>query len=127
MRTRICYFISLLICSFQGVGEARSQADDPSREDVKRLIVRIDSTFPDKSGFGAGIVVGIVNSDVYIATANHVVREGDKAAKEIKVQIRGYKESFAVRAAPQYSVELDLAILIIPQASSHGIDVSAFP
>jgi S1-C subfamily serine protease len=105
---------------------AHSQAPDSSREDIKRLIVRIDSTFSDKTGFGAGIVFGMQNDQIYIVTANHVVRDGEKAAQQTRVQFRGQKEQLTARLATHYDVDRDLGVIVVTNAKAHGIDSNTF-
>jgi hypothetical protein len=54
--------------------------DDQS---VARLVVMIQGKIGDAPSVGAGIVVGIGNDRLYIATANHVVRQGPREAESV--------------------------------------------
>jgi alpha-tubulin suppressor-like RCC1 family protein len=125
--TRSVFCAFLLLVVWLPRAASQSAVPDPSREDVKRLIVRIDSTFPDKDGFGAGIVLGLDNDQVYIVTANHVVREGESAAIKIKVQFRGHKEQVAGQLGAHYDIDQDLAVVTVSGARALGIDGGAFP
>jgi alpha-tubulin suppressor-like RCC1 family protein len=120
-------YTALLFTLVLPFAAAQSPALDPSREDIKRLIVRIDSTFQDKAGFGAGIVLGMQNDQIYIVTANHVVREGETSAKQIKVQFRGHKEQLVAQPGTHYDTGEDLAVVIVSNAKANGIDAGAFP
>jgi alpha-tubulin suppressor-like RCC1 family protein len=104
----------------------QSSTSDPSREEIKQLIVRIDSTLPHSRGFGAGIVLGIDKDQVYIVTANHVVREGNSAAEEITIKFRGGKDQVAAQLGAHYDVDQDLAVVVVSGAKAHGIDTSSF-
>jgi alpha-tubulin suppressor-like RCC1 family protein len=107
---------------------ARPQALDPLREDIKSLIVRIEAKFADRVSFGAGIVVGAENDQVYVITANHVVRDGDRPGQDVLVEFRSLRgKPLPATLASHFDVGHDLAVLIVPNAKAHGIDVSAFP
>lgn len=119
--------ITFLAATVSLCAAAQSQTPDPLREDIKRLIVRVEASLPSSSQEGAGIVIGANNDQVYIVTANHVVREGDSPAKDIRVQFRGHTEKLAAQLATHYSVDHDLAVLTVADAKAHGIDGNAFP
>jgi len=119
--------LTFLVATLSQCAAAQSQTPDPLREDIKRLIVRIEASLPSKSIDGAGIVIGASNDRVYIVTANHVVREGDLPGKDIRVQFRGHTEKLLAQLATHYSIDHDLAVLTIANAKTQGIDVNAFP
>ena len=119
--------LTFLVAMLSQYAPAQSQTPDPLREDIKRLIVRIEASLSSKSEDGAGIVIGADNDQVYIVTANHVVREGDLPAKDIRVQFRGHTEKLPAQLATHYSIDHDLAVLTVADAKTHGIDGNAFP
>jgi S1-C subfamily serine protease len=109
-------------------GTAVRPQSNPLREEIKRLIVRLDLKFEDGTRFGAGIVFGAANDEVYIVTANHVVRDGDRPGQDVQVEL--YTERGKPRSgklATHFDVDHDLAVVIVPNAKAQGIDVDAFP
>ncbi|MEK6373848.1 MAG: ankyrin repeat domain-containing protein [Acidobacteriota bacterium] len=66
-------------------------------------------------GSGAGIILSHDGNRVYLATANHVVRQGTAAAKTIDVQLKSLAPRWhrARLLAPVADAELDLAILAV--------------
>ena len=107
---------------------AHPQAPDPLREDIKSLLVRIETKFSDRVSFGAGIVAGAENGQIYIVTANHVVRDGDRPGQDLLVEFHSLRgKPLPARLATHYDVGRDLAVLVVPEAKAHGIDVNAFP
>ena len=107
---------------------AHPQAPDPLREDIKRLIVRIDAKLENKETYGTGIVVGTENDQVYIITANHVVRDGARPGQDVRVTLRSLREKpLPAKLASHFDVGHDLAVLSVPNAKAHGIEMNAFP
>ena len=105
-----------------------SQANNPLREDIKRLIVRIEVKFEDGTRFGAGIVFGAANDEVYVVTANHVVRDGDRPGQDVQLELyAGRGKHLSGKLATHFDVDYDLAVVIVPNAKTQGIDVNAFP
>jgi hypothetical protein len=127
MTRKPCLALTFLVPMLLFTVAAQSQTPDPLREDIKRLIVRIVASLPSGLEEGAGIVIGAENDQVYIVTANHVVREGDQPAKNIMVQFRGHTEKVLGQLATHYSIDQDLAVLTIANAKAHDIDGNAFP
>ena len=127
MTRNSCLALTFLAPMLLHSAAAQSQTPDPLREDIKRLIVPIEATLPSRSADGAGIVVGADNDQVYIVTANHVVREGDQPGKNILVQFRGHTEKVPAQLAAHFNLDKDLAVLTIANAKAHGIDGNAFP
>lgn len=118
---------SVLGIAFSGT-HVHPQADNPLKEDIKRLIVRIDANFTDGTRFGAGIVFGAANSEVYVVTANHVVREGDRPSQRLQLELyAGRGKHLSGKLASQFDVDHDLAVVIVPDAKAQGIDVNTFP
>jgi alpha-tubulin suppressor-like RCC1 family protein len=127
MNRNVLLSLTLFAALLSQCPAAHSQTPDPLREDIKRLIVRVQTTFPSKSEDGAGIVFGAANDQIYIATANHVVREGDVSGKDIQVQFRGHPDKLVAQLTTHYSLDQDLAVLVIANAKAHSLDADAFP
>jgi alpha-tubulin suppressor-like RCC1 family protein len=117
-----------ILLVFSPCAMAHPQALDPLREDIKSLIVRIETKFSDRVSFGAGIVAGADNDQIYIVTANHVVRDGDRPGQDLLVEFYGLRgKSLLATLATHFDAGRDLAVLVVPNAKAHGIDVNAFP
>jgi alpha-tubulin suppressor-like RCC1 family protein len=107
---------------------AQSQSTDPLREDIMRLLVRIDAKLADRDSFGAGIIFGAENDQIYIVTANHVVRDGNQPSHDLQVEFRGLRgKPVPAVLASHFDVGEDLAVLTVPNAKMHGVDVNALP
>ncbi len=120
--------VACLVGSLCSGAAAKPQAKDPLREDIKRLIVRIETTFPDRVSYGTGIVYGTEGDQVYIVTANHVVRDGDRQGQNVLVEfytLRG--KPLAAKLSSHFDLGHDLAVLSVANAKEQGIDVNAFP
>jgi hypothetical protein len=65
------------------IGQAQTEAD---RLNARPGVVMIQTKLPAGSAFGAGIAVAASGQDVYVVTANHLLRRGG-VASEIKVQV----------------------------------------
>jgi S1-C subfamily serine protease len=89
-----------------------SQSWNATEEDIKSLIIMIDVTLKNGPRRGAGIICGVGGDSLYIATANHVVREGKKEAAEIKLQFKWLPDK-PVRAnlLPHFDAKLDYTVL----------------
>jgi alpha-tubulin suppressor-like RCC1 family protein len=114
---------SVLVVLLSGTG-VHPQANNPLREDIKRLIVRIE----DGNRFGAGIIFGAANDEVYVVTANHVVRDGDRPSQDVQVEFYAERGKHLLgKVAMHFDIDHDLAVVIVPNAKAQGIDVNAFP
>jgi alpha-tubulin suppressor-like RCC1 family protein len=107
---------------------ACGQTLDPLREDIKRLVVRIEAKIGDKTSYGAGIVFGADKDQLYIVTANHVVRDGDRDGQDVAVMLRSFREKpLPARLASHFDLQHDLTVVIVPNAKALGIDSNALP
>ena len=98
----------------QGSSKAKKSVSISSEERIKPLIVMITCQLGDKESFGAGIIFGYGPSRIYIATANHVVREGTDAAKNVRVQFKWLPgESIEAKLLGHADSSLDLAVLVV--------------
>jgi alpha-tubulin suppressor-like RCC1 family protein/S1-C subfamily serine protease len=109
-----------------GGDDASAQANVPADPDdsIKQLVVRIDTDI----GFGSGIIVGSRADTLFIATANHVVRRGERAAERVEVRFYGAQDR-PVNATLLSDADdsLDLAVLGVSGLGAIPLDPSAIP
>lgn len=92
---------------------AQSEAE---RERTNAAVVMIKSKLPTGEAFGAGVIVSATPQDVYIVTANHLVRHGG-AATDVQVQLNPKRgEWVPARILDLQDADLDLAALVIRPA-----------
>ena len=116
---------------------AQSRSGEAPPE-ARALVVRVDSRFRDTLAgngefgaeqYGAGIVIAITDSLVYIATAGHVVHYGSMRLESITVTfapLRGDSDTTRVTATRLRSnAALDLSILTIPRERGSRVIVAA--
>lgn len=86
-------------------------------EETKRLVVMIEAQLVGAPSQGAGIIVGANKDDLFIVTANHVVRRGGQNADPIVVRLRWQPED-PVQATLLSHEEnsMDLAIIKVSRA-----------
>jgi len=96
-------------------GLATAQTDDSALkrfETAKHLVVMIEGQLGSDATSGAGIIFGYEGGQLYIATANHVVRRGALTATDLRVQLRMLPgEKLVAELMPQTQTGLDLAVL----------------
>ncbi|WP_375771395.1 serine protease [Archangium gephyra] len=76
--------IHLYLAIFLTLTSARAEAQARTKEDAKRLVVMISGTLGKNTTSGGGIIIGRDGSTLYILTANHVLRSGDKVIRNSK-------------------------------------------
>jgi alpha-tubulin suppressor-like RCC1 family protein len=117
-----------LLLLFSPCAIGNPQARDPLRDDIKRLIVRIETKFGDRVSYGTGLVVGAANDQIYIITANHVVRDGDRKSQEVTVEFYTLQgKPIKATLQSQFDPNHDLAVLTVPNAKANGVDENSFP
>ena len=99
--------------------ELRQRVLANSLQYVLDHIVRIETTDPAKGGaivgFGAGLMVGQTTTQVFIATANHVVRRADGQALAPRVTLRAFGGgTHAAEVLAVFDPALDVAVVAIP-------------
>lgn len=89
-----------------------SQPSNEAEESIKQLVVMVESKLAGQERIGSGIIFGFGPDQLYIMTANHVVREGQREAEEIRIRTRWSPEKY-IRATllPRRDAALDLAVL----------------
>lgn len=94
--------------------KSEKSASVATEERIKPLIVMITCRLGDKESFGAGIIFGYAGSRIYIATANHVVRQGTDEAKNVRVRFKWLPgESIEAKLLEHVDINLDLAVLVV--------------
>lgn len=80
-------------------------------------------------GSGAGILVSHEGDRVYLATANHVVRQGGEEAQKIEVQLKGLAPRWhRARLLPALpDSDLDLAIVAVDGVAGPDLNFCALP
>ncbi len=107
----------------QTINESTSDIDI---EDTHDLVVMIDSDI----GIGSGIIFGRKGNDLFIATANHVVRQGNRKTEKITVQFRTLPGKWVpATLRPEHNADrhTDLAVLQVARVAEHGLDFCALP
>ncbi len=96
-----------------------------AEQDASRLVVMLNSSFPDGERIGAGIVFGHDSNNYYIATANHNVRQGEITAGKIRVWFnRDANKAFDAQLQPHFDTTLDIAVL---KVAGSGLDPEMVP
>ena len=87
-------------------------AENMAVEDIKQLVVMIEAKLGGADRFGAGIIFGAEADNLYVVTANHVVREGGLEATEIRLRFRWLPDQpVKANLLAQADPKLDLAVL----------------
>jgi ankyrin repeat protein len=102
------------------------EAQEPPDENALNLIVMIDANLDGESSVGAGLVFGVEADRLSIATANHVVRRGGRAATSLQLRFRNHRGPVAARLAPQADSQMDLAVVIVEDARKKGLEICDF-
>ncbi len=97
---------------------AEPSAADGAEEESRHLIVLISGKLDDGETSGAGILVGSAEGKLYAVTANHVVRYGERTARDLTVRLRANRDArFPARLRPHFDPDLDLAVLEVDQSA----------
>ena len=87
---------------------------DVDRDRAKDGVVMIRTQLPGGSAIGAGLIVAVTPRDIYVATANHLLRRGGTASS-IQLQFASRPgEWFDARLLDLRDVDLDLAAVVVP-------------
>src|SRR2546423_7152773 len=80
----------------------------------RQIVPKIEAKVNGGTRIGAGIIVGRANGRVYVATANHVVRD-DQPATSVTVTFGNLPgEEFSANVLSPLPTTLDLAVIAIP-------------
>jgi len=124
-----CVLTIILVCVFclqitAGGFHALASGEDGQR--ATELVVMIQSQL----GLGAGIIFGRKDDRVYIAAANHVVRQGTVEAENIQVMLKGLPGQWLrVDLMEHFNANsnMDLAVLALDDLKRHGIEFCSLP
>jgi hypothetical protein len=128
--------LMLLWLGFAGAALAGQTGADVVRENSKHLVVMIEATVGSSRQEGAGVIVGSDRKAIYIATADHVVREGGTAAEELSVRFRwSPKQQVPATLLPQHvarsdaaeSKVYDLAVVSVARSAVPDFDLDILP
>lgn len=115
------------LCIVATVVAAGPQNTKAAEEEIKPLIVMITSQFERGKIIGAGIIFGVENDRLYIATAAHLVRHEGQEVQEVQVQFRWLDKTVKASLLKQVGRPLDLAVLSVTGLKGLGINVNALP
>lgn len=118
-RIRLSFFgITLLAAS---AASGQNAPGNGSLENAKQLTVMINATIDRDTRPGAGIIFGLANNQIYIATANHLVRRGLAKANDIQVEFQWLPgEPVPAQLLTYYDDRaLDLALLVVDSSKAH--------
>ncbi|HSE15694.1 MAG TPA: serine protease [Pyrinomonadaceae bacterium] len=86
----------------------------PSDEEIKPLIVMIKSRIGGTESIGAGIIFSASGNRIYIATANHLVRQGTEETQDVRVELKWLPGEFVqAKLLETADKNLDLAVLSV--------------
>lgn len=114
------------LCLWTSLSSAQDAKFDTELATSLKLVVMVRAQLGAAPAFGAGIVFGREKDRLYILTANHVVRRGDAEATGIQVNLRTLPaRALPARLLPRFDREMDIAVLMVENLASQGIDVCA--
>lgn len=124
--------LAVSLSALESASSAASYDNTPAttdREKASRLVVMIQSDFEGAARFGAGIVVGMEGRDVYVVTANHVVRRPNDAGGlevgKVSVTLRGILPE-SVEVLPVFALKRDVAVLKVRLAAPDAQQVAGW-
>jgi ankyrin repeat protein len=110
---------------------ALAQPIDSEVERTMSLVVMIQGTLDREVITGAGILVGRDANRVYIVTANHVVRRGDREAAGIRVLLKRAPDRWLDAVLAPHNDPgpsgLDVAVLAIDNLDRYGFSFCSLP
>jgi alpha-tubulin suppressor-like RCC1 family protein len=107
-----------------GAGAQRPAPAEEPEGMIKQLVVRIDADLE----YGSGIILGASPDSIYIATADHVVRRGPRAAERVTVKFYGQENTpVAATLLPHRDGTLDIAVVSVSPLKGIPLDPAALP
>ena len=94
---------------------AQDQISEAALEKAKQMTVMINATIDGDTRPGAGIIFGLAQGQIYIATANHLVRRGLSKASDIQAEFKWLPgQPVAAQLLTSYDERaLDLAVIVV--------------
>lgn len=129
-------FLGLLCLLLSGAASAARTGRDIVRDNAKDMVVMIDGTTGSSPIEGAGIIVGSDPRALFIATADHVVREGDDPVAGLTVRFRWSPQQKVpatllpnriARSAASERKAYDLAVLRVARSAVPELDLDLLP
>jgi S1-C subfamily serine protease len=102
------------------MGQDQIGAD--AAEKAKPVTVMINATIDDDARPGTGIIFALANDQIYIATANHLVRRGTSEARDIRVEFKWLPgQPVPAQLLTNYDDRaLDLAVIVVDIAKARA-------
>lgn len=83
-------------------------------DSIKQLVVMVESTVGGQGRIGSGIIFGFGSDQIYIVTADHIVRPAAQEADEVKIWFYWSPEKkIKAKLLSQRDAQLDLAVLSV--------------
>lgn len=103
----------------------RPQSSITAQEEVKRLIVSIHAKLGDRESAGAGIIFAADKDQLYVMTANHVVRDGSKDGESLWIELADLSgKQLPAKLLSHFDLNNDLAVLSVSTIKLQGIDLT---
>jgi ankyrin repeat protein len=99
----------------------------PELDEAATLVPAVSTAIGSQSEFGAGLIVASSMEGLLIATADHVVRQGDQTASVSVMLKQAPDRRLPAAVLPQHDRANDLAVLLVRAADLAGIDACALP
>jgi alpha-tubulin suppressor-like RCC1 family protein len=121
---RLAPWLAVMLCLATVIPVAHAQ---DAEQQTKRLITMIRGKVRGQDTFGAGIIVGTGSDRLYVATANHVVRQGSDEAQELRAQLLWLRgEWVEAKLLTHADPASDLAVLNVPGLRRLSVPKLAF-
>jgi ankyrin repeat protein len=116
----------LLVTAGIGAAFAQNTVIDKGLLSSVGLVAAITGQIGNTPVFGAGIVFAREKNRLYIATANHVVRQGGTEAGSLQVKLRNWPDKLLkATLLPQSDGQLDVAAVTVEGLVANGVDPCA--
>ncbi len=92
------------------------QSLNSAEESIKQLVVMVESTLSGDKRVGSGIIFGFERDQLYIVTADHVVRQAAREAEEVRVRLFWSPDkSIKATLLAHRDTALDVAVLSVSE------------
>jgi hypothetical protein len=105
-------FLPVFVCLMASEALAGAESSKGVEDSLKQLVVMVESTVAGQERIGAGIIVGFGSDQIYIVTADHIVRQAAQEAAEVKIRFYWSPEKkMTAKLLAKRDTALDLAVL----------------
>ena len=119
----LVWAVATAILMLASPDEARADAGE-----AKQLIVMINGEIQGRQVIGSGIIIGSGADRLYIATANHVVRQGPKKLEQVQVRFKFLPgQEIGAEVLSDFDRDLDLAVLSVKGVQALAIPLEEIP